>query len=59
MNSLKKIRLFENEPVAQGVARRPGEVVIPAKTIQNINVFRMIEIDMYFFFYGAETIAEN
>ena len=57
MSSLKKIRLFENEPVAQGTARRLGEVQNPAVTIQDINVFRMIEIDMFFFFFGEETVG--
>ena len=59
MSSLKRINLFKNENVAQGQARRAGEVQQPAISVQDIQVFRMIEIDMFFFFFGSETAAEG
>lgn len=59
MNSLKKIRLFETEDVAKGVPRRPDEVLMPAQTMQDLKVFRMTEIDMFFFLAAQERLENN
>jgi hypothetical protein len=55
----KKLRLFEAEILSQGQPRARGEVKQPAVTFQDINVARMIEIDLNFMIFGSETLPEG
>ena len=59
MSNLKKIRLFEQEVLAQGLPASQMERVSPAVHMQGVQVLAMVEVDMFFFFFGSEMITQN
>lgn len=63
MSNLKKIRLFEAESIAQGLPSSQAAAQYSnngqATHMQLVNVMRMVEIDMFFFFFGTEVVNQG